>query len=497
MPSTWKYRYQLYKHLQANAQLIFAQARAAGEELGITPEMRGRIGLTGAVSAMHGALRREVAQAMDAVAYEPVSSALLDENIREVVKDVYGDEYDAALVNTCEAGLMAAFDVLCVPPSMGRGSPYRGRYIAMFERFMHHPGAYGRPFPPKYKEYLAEQGESSGEYGIQGKRAPDLDAVIVRMAGAEYTAHGIKNFPAPNLLHVDGKATLARIEQAAEQHRGSLVGLCSLAYDTPGYGYGQKTEEGVPLIQQGMSRLARKYDVPYIVDNAWAAPFVGADIRKLGADVMVYSMDKVTGSPTCGLIIGKEEAMIQIRRALGIHGPRYGGLSSHGKAAFNAIDPGKEALVGALAALRILKDRPDTVCEALDRLYDIVIDEFQSLPERLRQGWTFFKSPNSLVVEMTYNGTWGNDSPMGASHGGCGIPIFSVEDMYAGTNLIQFGLVQMGLAPTITFDGNIWISNGLGNVDVDGRLLEEPTRLALRGLFKMIEIVSRHAGLLD
>ena len=103
MPSPWKYRYQLYKHLQANTQTIFAQARAAGEELGITPEKRGRIGLTGAVSAMHGALRREVAQAMDAVAYEPVSSALLDENIREVVKDVYGDEYDAALVNTCEA----------------------------------------------------------------------------------------------------------------------------------------------------------------------------------------------------------------------------------------------------------------------------------------------------------------------------------------------------------------------------------------------------------
>jgi hypothetical protein len=189
--------------------------------------------------------------------------------------------------------------------------------------------------------------------------------------------------------------------------------------------------------------------------------------------------------------------MIQIRRALGIHGPRYGGLSSHGKAAFNALDPGKEALVGALAALRILKDRPETVRTALDRLYEIVLEEFQSLPEPLRHGWTFFKSPNSLVVEMTYNGTWGNDSDVGRKNRGFGIPIFSVEDMYAGTNLIQFGLVQMGLAPTITFDGNIWISNGLGNVDVDGCLLEEPTRLALRGLFKMIEIVSQHAGLLD
>lgn len=496
MPTPSKYRYELYKRLQASQQAIFAEAREAGKELGITQEMRGSIGLTGAVSAMHGALRREVAEAMHAVSDKAVSSATLDESIREIVKDTYGDGYDAALVNTCEAALAVAFDVLFVPPALGRGTPYRGRYLALFERFMHHPGAYGRPFPPRYKEYLAEQGESSGEYGIQGKRAAELDAVILRMAGADYAAHGIKYHAAPNLLHVDAEATLARLEEAARHHSDSLVGLASLGYDTPGYGYGDKDADGTPLIQAGMSEIARRYDVPYIVDNAWAAPLIGADIRKLGADVMVYSMDKVTGSPTCGLIIGKEEAMIQIRRALGIHGPRYGGLSSHGKASHNAIDPGKEALVGALAALRILRRSPEIVRGALDQLYDIAVDEFQYLPEPLKHGWTFFKSPNSLAVEMTYNGNWNDAEARNAGGEPFGIPIFTVEDMYSGTNLIQFGLMQMGLAPTITFDGNIWISNGLGNVDGDGRLLEQPTRLALRGLFKMIEIVSRHAGLL-
>lgn len=493
MSNSFKYRYQLYKHLHANAQNILVDAREAGLALGIRDEQRGSVGLTGAVSAMHGALRQDVAEAMDAAAYTAVSSATLDENIRELIKDTYGDGYDAALVSTCEAGLMVSFDVLCAPPTLGRGTPYRGRYLALFERFMHHPGAYGRPFPPKYKEYLAEQGESSGEYGIQGKRVAELDAAIVRMAGADYTAHGIKYHPSLNLLNVDAQATLARIEDAAECQGGSLVGLASLGYDTPGYGYAQKGPDGTPLIQTGMSEIAARYDVPYIVDNAWSAPLIGADIRKLGADVMVYSMDKVTGSPTCGLIIGKEEAMIQVRRALGIHGPRSGGLSSHGKAAFNAIDPGKESLIGALAAMRLLRDQPDIVLSALDRLFELVQEEFQTLPEPLRQGWTFFKSPNSLAVELTYNGTW-DDWTAG---GNMGIPIFTVEDMYAGTNLIQSSLVQMGLAPTITFDGNIWISNGLGNVDRDGRLLEEPTRLALRGLFKAIEIVSRHAGLLQ
>ena len=383
---------------------------------------------------------------------------------------------------------MISFDVLCMPPTLGRGDPYRGRYIAFYERFMHHPGAYGRPFPPKYKEYLAEQGETSGEYGIQGKRAANLDTLVVRMEGAEYTAHGIRYFPTPNLLHVDAAATLDRASHVAARHAEVLVGLASLGYDTPGYGYGEKGSDGTPLIQTGLAKQAARYDIPYIVDNAWAAPFIGADIRKLGADVMIYSMDKVTGSPTCGLMIGKEEAMVQIRRAVGIHGTRYGSLSSHGKAAYVGMDPGKEALIGALAALRVLKDSPEPVQQSLDRLYELVLEEFAVLPDALRQGWAFYKSPNSLAVEMDYNDSW--------QDGRMGIPIFTVEDMYAGTNLIQFGLSQMGLMPTITFDGNIWVSNGMGNVDEDGRLIEAPTRLALRGLFKMVEIVSKYAGLL-
>jgi hypothetical protein len=479
----------MYKHLQAHMQDIYAEARKAAGEIGVTSEMRGNIGLTGAISGCHGFLKREVSDAMDDVARKVVSSASLDEGIRDVVKEVYGDGYDAALVSTCEAGLMVSFDVLCMPPTLGRGVPYRGRYIAFYERFMHHPGAYGRPFPPKYKEYLSEQGETAGEYGIQGKRAANLDAVIVRMEGARYDCHGIKYNPTPDLLHVDGEKTVAQVAEVAARHADSLVGFASLGYDAPGYGYGDKNDAGIPLIQAGLSDLAARYDVPYIVDNAWGAPLIGADIRELGADVMVYSMDKVTGSPTCGLMIGREEPMVQIRRALGIHGTRAGSLSSHGKAAYVTVDPGKEALVGALAALRILKDRPEIALTSFDQLYNIVLQEFDSLPDALKRGWSFFKSPNSMAVEMTYNDSWAD--------GEFGIPIFSVEDMYSGSNLIQNCISQMGILPTITFDGGIWVSNGLGNVDEDGRLLEKPTRLALQGLFKSIEIVSRYAGLLE
>ena len=78
-----------------------------------------------------------------------------------------------------------------------------------------------------------------------------------------------------------------------------------------------------------------------------------------------------------------------------------------------------------------------------------------------------------------------------------GIPIFSIEDMYAGSNVIQNCMSQMGLVPTIGYDANIMISNGVGNLDEDGNLMEGPTRLIVRCCFKAVEIISRYAGLLD
>ena len=93
--------------------------------------------------------------------------------------------------------------------------------------------------------------------------------------------------------------------------------------------------------------------MPYIVDNAWGAPFHRARTSASWAAMRSSTAwTRSPASPTCGLIIGKEEPMVAIRRALGIHGARYGTLSSHGKAALVGYDPGKEALVGALAALR-------------------------------------------------------------------------------------------------------------------------------------------------
>ncbi len=489
MANKFKFKYQVYKHLQANAQNIYAEARKAAEEIGITGDWKGNVGLTGAVSGCHGLLGREVEAAMNDVARKVLPSAVLDEKIRDIVKEFYGDDYDAALVSTCEAGLNVSYDVLCMPPTLGRGDPYRARYVAPYERHMHHQGAYGRPFPPKYKEVNAERGEAAGEYGVQGKRAFNLDTVFVRPVGATYECHGIKYNPIPNMLHVDAKATVEHMAEIASRHADTLAGFASLGYDTAGYGYGDKDANGAPLLQTGMAKLAARYDVPYIIDNAWGVPFLGADIRKVGCDVIMYSMDKASGSPTCGLLIGKEEPMVLIRRALGIHGARYGTLSSHGKAAYVGFDPGKEALAGALAAMNILKNHPEIASEATEGLYRITMEEFESLPAALKKGWAISKSFNSLAVELNYADSW--------SDGEAGIPIFSIEDMYAGSHILQNCMSHMGMVPTIAYDANIFVSNGIGNIDEEGRLIEQPTRMSVRAMFKAIEIICRYAGMLD
>lgn len=489
MSPVWKHKFQMYKHLQVAAPEIYAEARQAASEIGIGPDLRGNIGLTGAVSNLHGLLTRRISAAMEAGARKAINSAVLDEKVREIVKDVYGDEWDAAVINTCEAALWVTIDSLFTPPFTGRGDSYRSRYIAPYERHLHHQGGYGRPFPPRYKDIFADRGATAGELGFYGKRQTNLDVVYVRLPGARYDCHGIKYHPAPLLTNVDHEAAGVAIAAAADRHADSLAGFASLGYDTPGYGYGAKSANGAPALQCAIGDLAAARGVPYLVDNAWGVPFIGNDPRKIGADVMVFSMDKAAGAPTAGLIIGREEPMVAIRRALGIHGDRWGTTSSHGKAAYVTNDPGKEALLGVIASLEALRDEPDVFTQANDDLYDIVLEAFRDLPEDFQRGWVVTKSTNSLAVELNYENTWTEDR--------LGFPIFTIEDMYAGSHLLQVAMSQMGIVPTIAYDANIFISAGLGTTDEEGRLIKENARLICKATMKLLEIVGREVGMVE
>jgi len=415
-----------------------------------------------------------------------VSNKLLDDQVREIIKDYYGDEYDAVAVNTCDAALRIIFECVVAPPRIGLNN-YRARFITPLERHILYAGAFGIPYPPRYKDILTDKSLTSGEHGLTGKQLHNLDAIIVPLEGAKYDVHGIRYFPASLLAEVKAMKSAEKIEEVAKIHSDYLSAIVSLGYDTPGYGYGEKDENGVPLLQKELAKLSRNRGIPYIVDNANGAPFIGTDIREIDADIICYSMDKISRAPTSGLIIGKEELMVPIRRAVGVHGERSGSPLSHGVAAFCMHDPGRQALIGLIATLKVLRDEPERIIKASDGLYEIVCEEIKAITSKFKEDIIISKSYNSGSVEINYQSTW--------KSGNMGIPIFTVEDSFYGTNIISSGLSRMGIIPGISYDANIVISTGIGTIDSKGKLLPDETRLAVKSLVKTIEVINRYIDL--
>jgi len=490
--ANYKYRIELYEAVRAKIPEIYAEAERAAKEIGITDKMKNTFGLTGAVSGCHGLNPTRVANAMHEMTRKIVSSSELDVRVSHLVKEWLGDDWDGVMTSTCEAALQVCFDSVFTPPLTGRGDCYTSRYIAPYERHIHHQAGYGRPFPGRFKDAVADRGNCAGEMGLAGKRLCNLEVDIVPMAGAKYDNHGIKYYPAPLLTKVDAKATAEKIRNHAER-TPNLCGFASLGYDTPGYGYGEKNKDGSSVLRSEIGKMARKFDVPYLIDNAFGSVFIGVDPRLCGCDLMVYSMDKAMGAGTSGLIIGREEYVTYCRRALGTHSERWGTLTAHGKAAYVGFDPGKEALAGGIAAMEFLRDEPKLWKDNVDQLEKIAREEFNQIDPKLRSLFDITKSYNSAAVEINYEKSWDEGIP-GA--GGMGIPIFTIEDMYAGTQVFQTGLLKMGIIPTITYDANIFISTGLGTTDPDGYLIEKPMRLGIRGMVRLIEITCRKVGLI-
>jgi len=482
----FKYKFQMYKSLQMNIPNIYAEARAAADEIGIPKELRGKFGMTGGISGCPAPLREDIMKASEEAGKTVTPLSVMVEEIRELVKDLYGDGYDAAPTSTCEAGLWVTFDSLFTPPALGRGDNYRARYIAPYEKHFHHQGGYGRPFPPKYKDLIADRGTTPGELGFYGKRQNNLDTLIVPLVGAQYPVHGIKFHPVPLLTKVEPEATYEAMKKVAERQGAMFTGMTSLAYETPGYGYAVKDKDGTPLLQKLYAKLCKEYNVPYVLDNAWGVPGIGHDIRKSGADVIIYSMDKASGAATSGLIIGKEDIMVPIRRAMGMHGDRWGTTASYGKAAYVTFDPGKEALATQIQVLKVLRDNPAVYTKSVDDLYDVVKEEFDKINPNIKAGLIITKSYNSRAVEVNYEGTW--------KDGELGLPIFSIEDMYSGTNIFQTGMAQMGVIPTVAYDGNIYISPDLATTDSKGNLLKDVMRYGVKAQVRLMEIVAKYVG---
>src|SRR6266480_2609515 len=150
------HRFKVYQRLEERRQRILERIRKIPDEVGVPANLRGKLGLLGG-SGLHASPRDEVLDAIRDGSAKPIGMKSLNARLRTLVKDFYGDNWDAIAVNTGEAALHVVIDALMSPPLAGRGDGYRARYVAPYERHTHHQAGYGTPFPPRYKDINSER----------------------------------------------------------------------------------------------------------------------------------------------------------------------------------------------------------------------------------------------------------------------------------------------------------------------------------------------------
>ena len=151
------------------AQRLSDEARQAAVDLGLD-QLRGEIGLYPGSSSCPGPLPNYVLDAIIAANRGPTRTMRsVEDELRVVVKDIYGDRYDAAVANTCEAAMRITYETLFQPPMMRKGEAYRGRFLVPYSEDYEFFMGYGRPFPPMYKNLLGDRSPTAGELAWKRK----------------------------------------------------------------------------------------------------------------------------------------------------------------------------------------------------------------------------------------------------------------------------------------------------------------------------------------
>ena len=123
---TTKYRFQWYQRIHENTPKIHEDAREAARELGLE-KWRDRVGLYSGASSCPGPLPGYVLDAIVAANTGPLLPLRrVEDELRVVVKDLFGDEYDGAAANTCEAALRVSFETLSHPRPCARDNVLDG-----------------------------------------------------------------------------------------------------------------------------------------------------------------------------------------------------------------------------------------------------------------------------------------------------------------------------------------------------------------------------------
>lgn len=479
------FRYEWYQKIYEAIPSIVQDAQNAARDLKLEP-YRDAIGLYAGSSSCPGQIPRYVFKAITEANEGPFRSMRsVEDELREVIKDIFGDGYDVAVTNTCESALRVCFEILFAPPTMRKGDSYRGRIVSPYNEDFEFMAAYGRPFPPKYKNVFIDRSVSAGELGVEGKSLNNLDSLFVRYGGGLYETHGIRQNVVPLLVHANTSETLDSIKLTAERHIHYLSGFQGIGYDSPGYGHGKHDPAGSPKILQGIGKIAKSFDLPYLVDCASCIPGLGFSPESIDADIMVWSMDKAGRAPISGLIVGKEEAMVYVRKGMGLGGQRYGEVSSHGKALFSMADPGRDSVVGLTAYLKTVRDQEDKITRPIDQFHTIIEEELSNFScEKFIEGIVLTKSHHMGGTELNYQNTWVDNE--------FGIPIFTLEDLNANTNPISLAMEAMGVSPATIYSGNMFLGPGLGTLDEHGELIEERARAGAKALVRALEIVCKH-----
>lgn len=472
------HRFRMYQHIAAAAPEILEEAGKVAADLGLT-------GSGGPTESRQSGLPRDDVSLPEETSRLTAETRKSISEIREIVKDAFGDAYDACPVSSTRAGIDLCKSAVIPFAAVKRLTE---RAVVLSPRMKPTELLAGcSAIPPKYR-LLPEFGPAtihpeSARDATEGGR---VLAAVVPMAGATYEYHGIAPAPVSMIAGSFPQASLETLAAAAESHAPWLAAVFASGTATPGCGLSPTRDDGIPEFHSGLGELAEEFDVPLVLDDSAAIPFLGPDLGRIGASAAVFGP---FGPGRPALAVGTEEIIMPLLHMTPICGKAGDGAlyDERGDGARRPILPPSGGLRAMARLLKEVRENPERYTRLASRIYDIVTSEFAPLGDKFKTVLRFHKNYAALSVEVNYEDTWDD---------GQGFPIFSSEDGLRGTHLLREGLKRMGIANVSISDASITFGPPREALELDPAVSLDPeqTRLEARALVALLRIIGKRAG---